>query len=293
MNEIDFKGVFLKYSKSIILPFLIFLVLISQSFFVVNEKQTAIILQFGEVKKVINNAGLSFKTPFIQRVVLFDTRILDFDANTNEVIASDQRRIMVDAFIKYKIIDPVKVYQTSKNETGVEARLDSIIDSTIRQVLGEFKLQDLLTEKRNNIMSKIKELSNNQSQNFGVEIIDVRIKRSDLPKENSQAVYTRMQTERQKEANEYRAEGDGEYAKIIAGADRISDEIIANAKKKAEIIKGEADAKATSIYINSYGKDPEFALFYRTMESYESSIKDKKIMMGFNNEYLKQMDKGR
>ena len=268
----------------------VLILIVAQSVFIVNEKQIAMILQFGEVKNVIQSPGIHVKVPLIQNILRFDARILHFDANTNEVIVADQHRMLVDAFTKYKIIDPIKVYQTSRNEQGVESRLESIVDSTIRQVLGIVTMQDLLTEKRNEVMSKIQSVANHQATNFGIEIVDVRIKRTDLPKENSQAIYKRMQTEREKEAKEYRAQGQGEYAKIVANADRLRDETIANAKKKSEIIKGEADARVIAIFANSYGVDKDFFNFYRTMQSHQNYTQNKKIIMNFDNDYFKYIE---
>jgi len=261
-----------------------------QTFFTINEKQTAIVIQFGKVRRVISGAGLNVKVPFLQSIIKFDVRILDFDGNTSEVIASDQRRLLVDAFAKYKIIDPVKVFETSRNERGVEARLESILDSTIRQVLGGITLQDMLTNKREEVMETIQHIANTQAQNFGIEIVDVRIKRTDLPLENSEAIYKRMKSEREKEAREYRAEGEGEYAKILATADRIYQETIANANKKAEITKGEADSKAIAIFAKAYGVDEDFFSFYSTIQSHKENTKDKKIIVDFSNQYFKYLN---
>jgi len=250
----------------------VFLLLIFNTFFVVDQRKQALVLQFGKIIKTINKAGISYKIPLVQNVIFFDKRIIDLALPEQEVIASDQKRLLINAFAKYKIIDPVKFYTTVVNNQGLANKLAGILDSSLRQVIGEIHLNELLTENRGNIMKDIKDVVSDSSEIFGIEIVDVRIMRTDLPKENSDAIYARMQTEREKEAKEIRAKGAQEAQKIKAEADKQKTIIEAEAKKDADIVRGEAEAEANKIYANSFGKDPEFADFYRSMQAYQKSL---------------------
>ena len=250
----------------------IILLLIFNTFFVVDQRKQALVLQFGKVIKTINKAGISYKIPLVQNAIFFDKRIIDLALPEQEVIASDQKRLLINAFAKYKIIDPVKFYTTVVNNQGLANKLAGILDSSLRQVIGEIHLNELLTENRGNIMKDIKDVVSDSSEIFGIEIVDVRIMRTDLPKENSDAIYARMQTEREKEAKEIRAKGAQEAQKIKAEADKQKTIIEAEAKKDADIVRGEAEAEANKIYANSFGKDPEFADFYRSMQAYQKSL---------------------
>ena len=248
------------------------LLLVFNTFFVVDQRKQALVLQFGKVIKTINKAGISYKIPLVQNAIFFDKRIIDLALPEQEVIASDQKRLLINAFAKYKIIDPVKFYTTVVNNQGLANKLAGILDSSLRQVIGEIHLNELLTENRGNIMKDIKDVVSDSSEIFGIEIVDVRIMRTDLPKENSDAIYARMQTEREKEAKEIRAKGAQEAQKIKAEADKQKTIIEAEAKKDADIVRGEAEAEANKIYANSFGKDPEFADFYRSMQAYQKSL---------------------
>ena len=250
----------------------IILLLIFNTFFVVDQRKQALVLQFGKVIKTINKAGISYKIPLVQNAIFFDKRIIDLALPEQEVIASDQKRLLINAFAKYKIIDPVKFYTTVVNNQGLANKLAGILDSSLRQVIGEISLNELLTENRGDIMKDIKDVVSDSSEIFGIEIVDVRIMRTDLPKENSDAIYARMQTEREKEAKEIRAKGAQEAQKIKAEADKQKTIIEAEAKKDADIVRGEAEAEANKIYANSFGKDPEFADFYRSMQAYQKSL---------------------
>ncbi len=250
----------------------IILLLIFNTFFVVDQRKQALVLQFGKVIKTINKAGISYKIPLVQNAIFFDKRIIDLALPEQEVIASDQNRLLINAFAKYKIIDPVKFYTTVVNNQGLANKLAGILDSSLRQVIGEISLNELLTENRGDIMKDIKDVVSDSSEIFGIEIVDVRIMRTDLPKENSDAIYARMQTEREKEAKEIRAKGAQEAQKIKAEADKQKTIIEAEAKKDADIVRGEAEAEANKIYANSFGKDPEFADFYRSMQAYQKSL---------------------
>ena len=242
------------------------------SLFVVKEINQAIVLQFGDPKKVIVKPGLQVKIPFIQNVVFLDRRILNLDAPPEEVIASDQKRLIVDAYARFKIIDPLKFYISVGDERVARSRLSTIINSRIRSVLGKQSLATLLSEDRTKQMAIIQEGVNAEAQNFGIQIIDVRIKRADLPQANSEAIYKRMQTEREREAKEFRAKGAEMAVTITSTADKEVTVLLANAKKQSEIMKGEGDGQRNKIFANAFGKDPEFFAFYRAMQAYEKAL---------------------
>jgi len=242
------------------------------SLFVVKEINQAIVLQFGDPKKVIVEPGLQVKIPFIQNVVFLDRRILNLDAPPEEVIASDQKRLIVDAYARFKIIDPLKFYISVGDERVARSRLSTIINSRIRSVLGKQSLATLLSEDRTKQMAVIQEGVNAEAQNFGIEIIDVRIKRADLPQANSEAIFKRMQTEREREAKEFRAKGAEMAVTITSTADKEVTVLLANAKKQSEIMKGEGDGQRNKIFAEAFGKDPEFFAFYRAMQAYEKAL---------------------
>ena len=242
------------------------------SIFIVKEVNQAIVLQFGDPKRIILKPGLNFKIPFIQNVVYLDKRILNLDTPPEEVIASDQKRLIVDAFARFQIVDPLKFYISVGDERVARSRLSTIINSRIRNVLGQQELQTLLSEDRTKQMTLIQEGVNNEAQNFGIEIVDVRIKRADLPQANSDAIFRRMQTEREREAKEFRAKGAEMAVTITSTADREVTVILADAQKKSEIMKGEGDGKRNNIFANAFGQDPEFFAFYRAMQAYEKAL---------------------
>jgi len=242
------------------------------SLFVVKEINQAIVLQFGDPKKVIVKPGLQVKIPFIQNVVFLDRRILNLDAPPEEVIASDQKRLIVDAYARFKIVDPLKFYISVGDERVARSRLSTIINSRIRSVLGKQSLATLLSEDRTKQMAIIQEGVNTEAQNFGIKIIDVRIKRADLPQANSEAIYKRMQTEREREAKEFRAKGAEMAVTITSTADKEVTVLLANAKKQSEIMKGEGDGQRNKIFADAFGKDPEFFGFYRAMQAYENAL---------------------
>jgi len=259
--------------KKIILPFFgVIAVVAFFSIFIVKEVNQAIVLQFGDPKKIILKPGLNFKLPFIQNVVFLDKRILNLDAPPEEVIASDQKRLIVDAFARFQIIDPLKFYISVGNERVARSRLSTIINSRIRSVLGTQRLQTLLSEDRTKQMSLIQEGVNNEAEKFGIKIIDVRIKRADLPQANSDAIFARMQTERNREAKEFRAKGAEMAITITSTADKEVTVILADAQKKSEIMKGEGDGARNKIFADAFGQDPEFFAFYRAMQAYENAL---------------------
>ena len=255
--------------KKILLPITIVLAATAFfSIFIVKEINQAIVLQFGDPKRIIMKPGLNFKIPFIQNVVYLDKRILNLDTPPEEVIASDQKRLIVDAFARFQIVDPLKFYISVGDERVARSRLSTIINSRIRNVLGQEELQTLLSQDRSKQMSLIKDGVNNEAQNFGINIVDVRIKRADLPTANSDAIYRRMQTEREREAKEFRAKGAEMAVTITSTADKEVTVILADAQKQSEIMKGEGDGERNKIFAEAFGKDPEFFAFYRSMQAY-------------------------
>jgi membrane protease subunit HflC len=238
------------------------------SVIIVKEVNQAIILQFGDPKRIIMKPGLNFKIPFIQNVVYLDKRILNLDTPPEEVIASDQKRLIVDAFARFQIVDPLKFYISVGDERVARSRLSTIINSRIRNVLGQEELQTLLSKDRSKQMELIKVGVNTEAENFGISIVDVRIKRADLPQANSDAIYRRMQTEREREAKEFRAKGAEMAVTITSTADKEVTVILADAQKQSEIMKGEGDGERNKIFAEAFGQDPEFFSFYRSMQSY-------------------------
>tara|TARA_Y100000817_G_scaffold294248_1_gene267944 strand:- start:266 stop:1138 length:873 start_codon:yes stop_codon:yes gene_type:complete len=247
-------------------------VVASQALFVVQEVNQAIVLQFGDPKKIITKPGLNFKIPFIQNVVYLDRRVLNLDNPPEEVIAADQKRLIVDAFARFKIVDPLKFYISVGNERVARSRLATIINSRIRSVLGTQELATLLSTDRAVHMASIQNDVNTEAKNFGITIVDVRIKRADLPQANSEAIFKRMQTEREREAKEFRAQGAEMAAKITSTADKEVTVILANANKESEIMRGEGDGKRNRIFADAFGRDPQFFGFYRAMQSYEKAL---------------------
>ena len=276
--------------KKILLPIIIAVGAVAFfSIFIVKEINQAIVLQFGDPKRIISNPGINFKIPFIQNVVFLDKRILNLDAPPEEVIASDQKRLIVDAFARFQIVDPLKFYISVGNERVARSRLSTIINSRIRSVLGTQRLQTLLSADRTNQMALIQDGVNNEAEKFGIKIVDVRIKRADLPPANSEAIYRRMQTEREREAKEFRAKGAEMAITITSTADKEVTVILANAEKQSEIMKGEGDGLRNKIFAEAFGKDPEFFAFYRAMQAYEKALigGDTSLILSPDSEFFK------
>ena len=277
-------------ANKILIPIIVIIgVVVFQSLFIVQEISQAIVLQFGDPKKIITKAGLNFKIPFIQNVVFLDKRILNLDTPPEEVIASDQKRLIVDAFARFKIIDPLKFYISVGNERVARSRLSTIINSRIRGVLGKQELATLLSTDRAKQMSIIQSQVNTEAENFGIKIVDVRIKRADLPQANSEAIYRRMQTEREREAKEFRAKGAEMAVTITSTADKEVSVILANANKDSEIMKGEGDGQRNKIFAEAFGRDPEFFSFYRAMQAYEKALigGDTSLILSPDSEFFK------
>ena len=238
------------------------------SLFTMNERQQGLVLQFGEPKRVVQSSGLHFKLPLIQNVVRYDVRILEYDLPIEEVIAVDKKRMLIDSFTRFKITDPLEFYKTVGTESSVRNRLNSNVISSLRRVVGRVTLEELLSEERSKIMENIKVEVNNEAERFGIEVVDVRIRRADLPEANSQAIYERMISERVREAKEFRAKGSEIAQKIRAEADKDKTVILAEATKKSEILRGQGESDAVNIYANAFEQDPDFYSFYRSMQAY-------------------------
>ena len=268
-------------------------VIVFQSLFIVKEINQAIVLQFGDPKKIITKAGLNFKLPFIQNVVFLDKRILNLDNDPQEVIAADQKRLIVDAIARFKIVDPLKFYISVGNERVARSRLSTIINSRIRGVLGTQELATLLSTDRTKQMAIIQNDVNTEAKTLGIQIVDVRIKRADLPQANSEAIYKRMQTEREREAKEFRAQGAEIAQKIRSTADKDVTVLLAEANKKSEIMKGEGDGLRNKIFADAFGRDPQFFGFYRAMQAYEKALigGETSLILSPDSEFFKYFGK--
>ena len=247
------------------------------SVFIVHQNEQAIVLQFGNPRIIIKEPGLNWKYPVVETVEFFDKRILDLDTLPQEVTASDQKRLVVDAFTRYRIADPLKFYQTVRSVQRVRTALGPIVDSSLRRVLGGATFLDVVRDKREDLMKRIAKQVNDEGKEFGIEVVDVRIKRADLPAgPNSDAVYARMKAEREREAAEFRAEGSAAANRLRATADREVTVIMAEATRKSEQTRGDGDAERNRIFADAFNRDPDFFAFYRSMQAYETAIKEGK-----------------
>ncbi|NKC33067.1 protease modulator HflC [Falsiroseomonas selenitidurans] len=245
----------------------------ASTLFTVHQTQQVLITQFGEPIRVIRDPGLHAKIPFIQSVIAFDRRLLDFDAPAEEIILGDQRRLSVDSFTRYSITNPLRFYQTvGPFEAGIRARINSVVTSAVRRVLGNEPLLSVLSNDRARIMGEIRRLVNEEMQAFGIEVLDVRIRRADLPEQNTDAILSRMQSERQRVAAEERARGQEEATRIRAGADRERTVLLAEAQAQADILRGQGEQDAIRIFADAFQQDPEFFQFYRSMQAYREAF---------------------
>ncbi len=269
----------MKNSKFIIILILA-LIVIGLVTFTVDETKQALVIQMGKPVRTIDQSGLHFKKPFpIQSVVLFEKRILDYDAAPTEILTKDKKNLVVDNYAKWRIIDPLKFYVTVHDENGAQARLDDIIYSELRVQLGLHDLEEIVTTNRAELMAMVTTASNDKSQDYGIEVVDVRIKRADLPEQNERSVYERMRAERKRIANMYRSEGEEEALKIRAVTDSLKVVLMAEAYRQSQILKGEAEAKAIEIYAQAYGKDEGFYEFLRTLEAYKKIIDSNTVIV--------------
>ena len=250
-------------------------ILLTSSFFIVDQTEQALVLQLGEVRRVIREPGLQMKVPFVQNVIYYDKRVLDFEPPPEEVIVSDQKRLVVDSYTRYAITNPLQFYQTAGNEAGMRARLNALVNGSLRRVLGSVTLNDVLSDKRPAIMRQIRDEVGNEAKPFGISVVDVRLRRADLPVENSEAIYARMQSEREQQARQYRGEGAEAAQNVRANAERERTVILAEAQRDAQRVRGDGDAKAVKLYGDAFGKDIQFFSFYRSLQAYRDALSDR------------------
>jgi modulator of FtsH protease HflC len=242
------------------------------TFFIVDQTQQALVLQFGQPRRVIRDPGLWTKRPFLEEVRDYENRLLDFEPPPEEVIVSDQKRLVVDTYTRYRITDPLLFYQTANSEVAVRARLSAMVNGSLRRVLGNVTLSALLSQQRSAIMKQIRDEVRDQGKSFGIDVVDVRIRRADLPEENSQAIYARMVSERQQQAAQYRGEGSEAAQTVRANADRERTVILAEAQRDAQRVRGDGDAESIRIYAAAFGQDKDFFEFYRSMQAYRDAL---------------------
>jgi modulator of FtsH protease HflC len=259
------------------------------SLYTVPQTRQALVIRLGDPIRTVTEPGLHAKWPLIDNVVYVDNRILDLENAAQEVIASDQKRLVVDAFARYRIRNPLLFYQSVSTIEGANSRLATLLNAALRRVLGEATLTHVVRDDRAALMAKVREQLDHEAQALGIQVVDVRIRRADLPEQNSQAVYQRMQTERQREAAEFRAQGSQKNQEIRARADRDVTVLIAEATSKAEQTRGEGDAERNRIFAEAYGKDPDFFAFYRSMQAYEAGLRanDTRLVLRPDSDFFK------
>jgi membrane protease subunit HflC len=248
-------------------------IVVYSSLFTVQQTEQVLVVRFGEPVNIVTEPGLYVKAPFIDTVIPVDKRILDLENPSQEVIASDQKRLVVDAFARYRIKTPLRFYQSVGSIQAANLQLTTLLNASLRRVLGEVTFIQVVRDEREALMGRIRDQLDHEADGYGIQVVDVRIRRADLPEQNSQAVYQRMQTERQREAAEFRAQGAQKAQEIRSTADRESTVIVAEANSKAEQTRGEGDAERNRLFAEAYGKDPDFFAFYRSMSAYENGLK--------------------
>jgi modulator of FtsH protease HflC len=259
------------------------------SLFTVQQTEQALVVRFGEPLKVITEPGLNYKAPFIDTVISIDKRILDLENPAQEVIATDQKRLVVDAFARYRIKNALRFYQSVGSIQAANLQLTTLLNAALRRVLGEVTLIQVVRDEREALMGRIRDQLDHEADGYGIQVVDVRIRRADLPEQNSQAVYDRMKTERQREAAEFRAQGSQKAQEIRATADREATVIVAEANSKGEQTRGEGDAERNRLFAEAYGKDPDFFSFYRSMTAYETGLKgsDTRFLLKPDSEFFR------
>jgi len=280
--------------RSLVGGFLVLIVIaliaLWSSLFTVYQTENALVLRFGEPQRVIiNDPGLHWKVPIADSVVFVDNRILDLDSPVQEVIASDQKRLVVDAFARYRITDPLRFYQSAGSISQASSRLATVLNSAVRRVLGDATFFAVVRDDRPQLMSQINQQVNREAQSFGITVVDVRIRRADLPQANSEAIYRRMQTERQQEASQIRAEGEEEARRIRSRADRDATVVVAEANRESEEIRGDGDAERSAIFAAAFTKDPDFFAFYRSMQAYDAALarQDTRFLLSPNSDFFR------
>lgn len=257
-------------------PFLVVIALVvavwNLAAYRVPQWMQAMVVQLGEPVRTVQEPGLYWKLPFVQNVLMFDRRLMEYDASPREVLTKDKQQLLVDNYARWRILDPLQFYRTVRNEEGATSRLDDIIYSNVRENLGRHSFSDIIATKREQLMQEVTRITNEKAREYGIEVVDVRIKRADLPEKTEMNVFSRMRTERERLAKKFRAEGDEEARKIRSGSDKEVSILIAEARKQAEVRRGEGDALAVKIFADAYGRDPDFYAFVRTLEAYRKSV---------------------
>ncbi len=274
----------------IVAVFLIVLLILGySSMFTVPQTHQALVVRLGQPIRPVTEPGLNFKVPLIDSVIAIDKRILDLESSAQEVIASDQKRLVVDAFARYRVFDPLRYYQTLGSTSVANSQLSILLNSALRRVLGEVTLTQVVRDIREQLMARVRELVDREAQAYGINVVDVRIRRADLPEQNSQAVYQRMQTERQREAAKHRALGSQQSQEIRSKADRDVTVLIAEATATAEQVRGGGDAERNKIFAEAFSKDADFFVFYRSMQAYEASMKhnDTRMLLRPDSEFFR------
>ena len=266
-------------------------VVLSGVLFTIDETEQAIITQLGKYVRTVTEPGLNFKIPFLQSVHKFEDRVLEYDAAAAPVITSDKKHLIIDNYARWKIVDPLKLYQTVRDESGGQARLDDIVFSELREEVARHTLTEIISVNRETIMEKVHKQCDEKAREYGIEVIDVRIKRADLPSEVARSVYARMKAERERIAKKYRSEGEEEAVKIRATTDKVKTILLAEAYREAEKVRGEGDAGAITIYAEAFEKDPEFYAFIRTLEAYEKSLgRDTTVILPSDSEFFQYLN---
>ena len=272
------------------LVLLFFVVIVGySSIFTVSQTEQALVVRLGRPVDVVSEPGLNFKAPFIDTVISIDKRILDLENPSQEVIASDQKRMVVDAFARYRIKNPLRFYQSIGSIQAANIQLTTLLNAALRRVLGEVTFITVVRDERENLMARIRDYLDKEADQYGIQVVDVRIRRADLPEQNSLAVYKRMQTEREREAQEFRAQGGQKAQEIRSKADREAVVIVAEANSTAEQTRGVGDAERNRLFAEAYGRDPEFFAFYRSMTAYETGLRsnDTRFLLRPDSEFFR------
>lgn len=269
---------------------IVIVVVLLNSLFTIDETEQAIITHLGKYVRTVTEPGLKFKIPFLQSVIRFEKRVLEYDAAAAKIITSDKKHLVIDNYARWKIIDPLKLYQTVRNEFGAQGRLDDIVFSEMREELARHTLTEIISVNRAAILEKVHQQCDKKAREYGIEVLDVRIKRADLPAEVAHSVYARMKAERQRIAKKYRSEGEEEAVKVRATTDKEKTILLAESYRQAEKLKGEGDAEAIKIYAEAFEKDPEFFAFIRTLETYKKSLqRDTTIVLSSDSEFFQYL----
>ncbi len=269
-------------------------VLLSQAFYTVDQTEYALVVELGKPVKAVTEPGLNFKTPLVQAVLYFDNRRLIYDARPSVIITKDKKNLVVDNYARWRIVDPLQYYQSVRNETGAQARLDDIIFSNLREELGKRDLIEIVAKSRASLMESVTKKTNEAVKAYGIEVLDVKIKRADLPPENEIAVFERMRAEREREAKKYRSEGEEKALVIRAVADKDKTILLSDANRKSQVLKGEADAVATRLYADAYTQDPQFFYFLKTMEAYKKTFNEKdSLVISPESEFFRYMKRSK